>query len=130
MNPATVEAASRQLEANGLVWVTYTCQFSGKEESVLLIGDAIATEVTKSLPGVDDLNGTKILAGLYSAELCECDVATLTGIDENDVVSLLQQLSALGMIAHRRIQEMNYYRLNSRTARQSIKDAIDVKRKA
>ena len=37
--------------------------------------------------------------------------------------SLLQQLTALGMIAHRRMHGMNYYRLSSETARQSIEAA-------
>lgn len=123
MDTAAVKAALKRLDANGVVPVRYTCQLSGEEESVILIGDELATEITKTLPETIDINGTKIMAGLYAAELCECDVATLTGIDENEVISLLQQLTAQGMIAHRTMHGMNYYRLTSETARQSIEAA-------
>ena len=123
MDNAAVKDASKRLDADGVVPVRYTCQLSGEEESVILIGDELATEITKTLPETIDVNGTRILAGLFAAELCECDVAILTGIDESEVVSLLQQLTALGMIAHRRMHGMNYYRLTSETARQSIEAA-------
>ncbi len=125
MDPATVEAASRRLDPAGAEWVAYTCKLSGARESVLLIGDELAAEIMKSLPTAENLAGTKILASLYSAELCECDVATVTGVAEHEVISQLQKFTALGMVAHRKIQGMNYYRLISDSARRSIKDAVD-----
>jgi hypothetical protein len=125
MDPATVEAASCQLDPAGVAWVAYTCKLSGAKESILLIGDELAAEIMKSLPTVESLTGMKILASLYSAELCECDVATVTGVAEREVVSQLQKFAALGMIGHRKIQGMNYYRLISDIARRSIKEALD-----
>jgi len=125
MDPATVEAASKRLDPAGLERVAYTCKLSGAKESVLLIGDELASEIMKSLPTAENLTGTKILAGLYSAELCECDVATATGAPEHEVISQLQKFATLKMVAHRKIQGMNYYRLISDSARRSIKDAID-----
>lgn len=125
IDPATMDAASRRLDPAGVEWVAYTCKLSGAKESVLLIGDELAAEIMESLPAVENLTGTKILAGLYSAELCECDVATVAGVSEHEVVSQLQRFAALGMISHRKIQGMNYYRLVSHIARRSIKDAVD-----
>lgn len=125
MDPATVEAASRRLDPAGVERVAFTCKLSGVKESVLLIGDKLAAEIMKFLPTVESVTGLKILAGLYSAELCECDVATLTGLAEHEVVTRLQKFETLGMVAHRKIQGMDYYRLTSEIARQSIKDAVD-----
>lgn len=125
LNPATVEAAFRRLDPAGAEWVAYTCKLSGAKESVLMIGDALSAEIMKSLPPVENFTGTKILAALYSAELCECDVATVTGVAEHEVISLLQKFTALGMVAHRKIQRMNYYRLISDIARRSIRASVD-----
>jgi hypothetical protein len=125
MDPATVEAASRRLDPTGVEWVAYTCKLSGANESVLLIGDDLGAEIMKSLPTVENLTGMKILASLYSAELCECDVATVAGVAEREVVSQLQNFVALELIGHRKIQGMDYYRLISGTARRSIKEALD-----
>lgn len=124
MDPATVEAASSQPDPAGVGWVAYTCKLSGANESVLLIGDELEAEIMKSLPKVENLTGMKILASLYSSELCECDVATVAGVAEREVVSQLQNFVALGIIGHRKIQGMNYYRLISGTARRSIKEAL------
>ena len=124
MVPTAVEAALRRLDPAGVQWVSYTCQISGKTEAILLIGDDLASRLTGSLPEVEDVEGTKILAGLYSAELCECDVATLTGLPEEEVVSQLRRFAAIGVVAHRKIHGMNYYRLDSDTARRTLSDAI------
>lgn len=125
MDPAAVEAALKHLDPAGLEWVSYTCQISGKTESILLIGDDMACQLTGSLPEVEDVNGTKILAGLYSAELCECDVATLTRLSEEEVIRQLQRFAALGTVARRKIHGMNYFRLDSETARRTLGDAIE-----
>jgi hypothetical protein len=89
------------------------------------MGDNLATEMMKSLPTVVNFTGIRILACLYSAELCECDVATVTGVAEHAVISELQNFTSIGMVAHRKIEGMNYYRLKSDIARRSIKDAVD-----
>jgi len=66
----------------------------------------------------------KILAGLYSAELCECDVATLTRLSEEEVIRQLERFAALGLVVHRIIHGMNYYRLDSEIVRQRLSEAI------
>lgn len=125
MDPAAVEAAVRRLDPMGVEWVTYTCQLSGQKEAILIVGDQLATRLANSLPAAEDAGSTKILAALYSAELCECDVATLTRIAEDDVVSQLQKFAALGVIEHRKIHGMNYYRLTSGDTRQIFQDSIE-----
>ena len=124
MEPAVVESALKRLHPAGLEWVSYTCQISGNEESILLIGDDLASRLAESLPEVKNANETKILAGLYSAELCECDVATLTRLPDEEVLRHLQRLAALGTVAHRRLDGMNYYRLNSEDTRRRLSDTI------
>jgi len=121
----TVEVASRQLDPAGWEWLPYTCKLSGEEESILLIGNDLAMEIMKALPEEVDLTGTKILACLYSAELCECDVATATGAPEGEVISQLEKFTSTGMIEHRLIQGMNYYRLSSNDIRREIKHAVE-----
>jgi len=128
MDPAAVEAALKQLHPAGVGWVPYTCQISGKTEAILLIGDDIASRMTEVLPEVEDVNGVKILAGLYSAELCECDVVTLTSLSEEEVIRQLDRFTTLGTVAHRKIHGMNYYRLDSEIVRQRLSDTIEAPR--
>jgi len=125
MEPAVVEAALKRLLPAGVEWVSYMCQISGKTEAILLIGDDMASRLAGSLPEVEDINGMKILAGLYSAELCECDVATLTRLSEEEVIRQLERFAGLGLIAHRKIHGMNYYRLESEIVRKRLSDAIE-----
>jgi len=125
IDPATVDVAFGRLNPAGIEWVAYTCKLSGAKESVLLIGDVLASEMMKSLPAVKDVAGMKILACLYTAELCECDVVTVTGVAEHEVVPILRNFADLGLVAHRKLQGMNYYRLVSDSARRSIKHAMD-----
>ena len=116
MDPAAVKTAIKKLSPSGIKWMPYTCQISGKEENILLIGDDLASQLASSLAEVEDTNGTKILAGLYSAELCECDMATLTNLSEQEVIYQLERFKSLGVITHRIIHGMNYFRLNSKNA--------------
>lgn len=125
IDPVAVEAASRRLDPAGAERIPYTCKLSGAKESVLLVGDDLAVEIMKSITTGIDAAGAKILACLYSGELCECDVATVTGVAEEEVIFQLQKFTSTGMVALRRIQGMNYYRLKSDIARRSIKEAVD-----
>ena len=124
LDAAAVDAASRRLKPSGIERVAYTCKLSGKQETVLLIGDELAAEVRKSIPGADTSNGAKVLAGLYGSELCECDVATLTGVADAEAVAQLRRFEDLGMVSYRRIHGMNYYRLTSEIARRYFDDAV------
>jgi hypothetical protein len=124
MNPATVKTAKTKLESSGIAWVPYTCQISGDKEKILLIGNDLASKLVPPLTEAEDANGAKILAGLYSAELCECDVATLSGLPDQEVIRQLQRFETLGVVTHRKIHGMNYYSLNSRNAEQVFSDVV------
>jgi hypothetical protein len=123
MDAAVVGVAARRIDPAGVEWIPYTCKLSGNRELVLLIGDELAARIMAALPAVENIAGTKILAGLYSAELCECDVATVSGAPENEVVSELRKFAALGMVARRRL-----HRLTSDSIRRSIRAAVDASR--
>ncbi|GGB89214.1 hypothetical protein GCM10011352_14000 [Marinobacterium zhoushanense] len=69
-----VETVMKRLPPAGAEWMAYTCTISGKTEAILLIGDAMASRLTGSLPAAGDANGFSRLAGLYSAALYECDI--------------------------------------------------------
>ena len=122
MDPADVEAAVRRLDRGGVERVSYTCQLSGETETILLLGDDVASRLAQSLPEVNDIAEARILAGLSSAELCECDLATLTRLPESDVISYLTRLEERGAILRRRIQGMNYFRLKAENLRHKIGD--------
>lgn len=126
MDPAVVETALTRLDPAGVEWVSYTCQISGKTEAILLIGDDLASRLAESLQEVGDANEMRVLAGLYSAELCECDVATLTRLSEEEVIRHLEHFTSLGTVAHRKIHGMNYYRLDSEAVRQTLNEALEV----
>lgn len=125
MESSTVEDAMRRLDSAGVERVSYTCQLSAKEEAILLIGDLVASRLADVVPEAEDSSDARLMAGLYSAELCECDVATLTRLPENEVVHKLRRLTLLGVLAHRELHSMNYYRLESDKVRHNIEAAIE-----
>ena len=120
MDPADVEAAVKRLDRGGVERVSYTCQLSGETETILLIGDAVASRLVQSLSEVNDIAEAKILAGLSSAELCECDIATLTRLPEGDVIAHLTRLEERGAVTRRPVQGMNYFRLGAENLRHEI----------
>ena len=124
MDPAAVESAAQKLDPSGFQRVACTCQLSGKAEEIILLGRQLATQLAADIDEIESTDDATILAGLYSAELCECDVATLTGLPEGTVVQRLHALTAAGMLAHRVLQNMNYYRLDSESLRRHIDTAL------
>lgn len=124
MDPADVETAMRGLDRAGVARVSYTCQLSGEKETILLLDDDVASRLAQTLSEVDDIAEARILAGLSSAELCECDLATLTQLPEGEVISHLRQLEARGVVSHRQIQGMNYFRLKAENLRRKISDVV------
>lgn len=117
MDPAAVEEAMGRLDPDGTVRVPYTCRISGKKEEILLLGKHLAARLAEAMPETGDAAGARILAGLTSSELCECDVATLSGLPENEVVDRLEAFTARGLLAHRKLHGMHYFRLCSEHAR-------------
>lgn len=124
MDPATVKKATAQLAFTDVTWIPYTCKISGEKENILLLGDGLASKLTTFLTESEDANGTRILAGLYSAELCECDVATLTGLPDQEVIQQLKRFETSGVITHRKLHGMNYYRLNNRNAERIFSEVV------
>lgn len=113
LDPDAVEAARRELEHAGVARISYKCRLSGKEAATLLIGGRLASRLAGTVPEAGDADDARILASLYSAELCECDVATVTALPETEVVQRLRILAALRVLVHRELHGMNYYRLDS-----------------
>lgn len=124
IDPATVHEVTKYLSPSGIKWLPYKCQLTGKEENILLIGNDIALRLTPSITEADNANDARILAALYSAELCECDVATLTNLSDQEVIDQLERFKKSGVITHRIIHGMNYYRLNSKIAESVFSDLV------
>ncbi len=122
IDPVIVTNATTRLAPSAITWIPYTCKISGAKENILILGDSLASELTASLTEAEDANSTRILAGLFSAELCECDVATLTGLPDQEVIQQLQRFQISGAVTHRKIYGMNYYRLSSSNARRIFID--------
>lgn len=109
-----------RLDADGLTRVPYTCRLSCQREQILLLGERLAARLAAALPEAGDTAGARMLAALSSSELCECDVATLTGLPDEAVIDRLQALNARGLLTQRRLHGMHYYRLASEDARRRI----------
>ncbi len=127
LDAGVVKNARQHLTPAGIQWIDYVCKISGKEEKLLLVGKQLASDLADALPDAEDEEGAKILAALGYAELCECDVATLTGLPEKDVVDRLERFAATGVLVHRMLHTMNYYRLGSELVRELIAEAIGSK---
>jgi len=121
LEPATVCSAKEQMAGAAIGKVPFTCKVSGKREDILLLSDEGA-ECLASLP--DALGGSpltqKIVYALYGAELCECDIATLTERNEREVLDELARLRSAGIVKCRKIDGMTYYTLGST----DVKDAL------
>lgn len=115
-----VEAAMGRLDEEGVLRVPYTCQISGQQEEILLFGHILATRLSLAVPETEDADGARMLAGLYAAELCVCDVAILCGLAEDEVCDRLQALTRRGLLAQRKRHGMRYFRLASEEARHAI----------
>ena len=64
------------------------------------------------------------VCALASAELCECDIATLVERDESDVVADLERLRAVGLLSEREVEGMKYYALADVAMRYLLRDKI------
>ena len=124
MDPAAVRDAGLRLDPDGVEKVSYRCHLSGRQEQILLPGDNLAARLVEAAAEIGDIYDARIVAGLYSAELCECDVATLTSLAEPETVSRLSALAAKGVLSHRKLDGMNYYRVESGTLRSKIAEIV------
>lgn len=120
MAPAAVAAAMARLDAEGVARLPYTCQISCQREEILLLGERLAARLAAAMPEAVDAADARMLAGLSSSELCACDVATLTGLADDEVIGRLQAFAAQGLLVHRKLNGMHHYRLASEQAQRRI----------
>ena len=128
VDPRDVTQAMKELDPGGQCRVAYVCKLSGAREEILIVGSELAERLADAISDADDAGDARILAALSDAELCECDLATVTGLSEGEVVRRLRRLSAGGVLGHRVLERMHYYRLESASARQSIGEVLGASR--
>ena len=104
-----VEKARQSLAGLEALLVPYTCKVSGKTEEILLVSDAAAENLAAALGHFGGDMAVKIFASVVSTELCECDIATLVGGDEKEVLAEIDRLEAGGFLFKQEIDGMNYF---------------------
>ena len=124
LEPDTVRAARDALEGASVGTVPFVCKVSGKREQILLLGCDAAERLAKSNPSIGGALSQKIAAALLNAELCECDIATVTESEESRVLDELDRLRCAGVVQVRDIQSMKYYSLASSEAREQLKQRM------
>lgn len=77
---------------------------------------------SRSRIGCDSLHGSRRGRDGFGA------LATLTKLSEEEVIRQLDRYTAVGMVTHRKVHGMNYYRLDSDTVRQKLSEALKVPR--
>jgi DNA-binding transcriptional ArsR family regulator len=70
-----------------------------------------AAELAERCPGLADPLGATLACALLEAELCECDLATVAGRAEGEVLAALAALESRGVVGWRRVDGMRYFRL-------------------
>lgn len=120
----TVHAAKEQMKGAPVGKVPFLCKLSGKREDILLISDETAKHLEVLIPSVGGPLAQKIAAAICGAELCECDIATLTESDEGQVLDELERLRSIDVIQIREIEGMKYYSLVNSKAQELLKKHI------
>ncbi|MBL6928050.1 MAG: hypothetical protein ISR44_02665 [Rhodospirillales bacterium] len=104
-----VEKARRSLGDADAIMVPYTCKVSGKTEEILMVSEAAAEILAATLGKFGGVMAVKIFAAVVSTELCACDIATLMGEDEEDVLAEIDRLTEGGFLFGHEIDGMNYF---------------------
>ena len=120
----TVRAAKEEMKGAPVGKVPFLCKLSGKREDILLISDDTAKRLEALIPSIGGLLAQKIAAAICGAELCECDIATLTERDEGQVLDELERLRANKVVQFREIAGMKYYSLVNTKARELLNKYI------
>jgi DNA-binding transcriptional ArsR family regulator len=71
-----------------------------------------------------DPTRVSILHALATAELCNCDLASLLGISESAVSHQMRELRLMKVVSATRRGRMIYYRLNDRHVRHILLDTL------
>lgn len=110
LDPEAARRARERAETERVVRVPYVCKISGEREEIVLLGRAEARRVATAAEELEDALDARIVAAVAATELCECDVATLTGVDEGEVLERLARLEERGLLGARPIEGMRYFR--------------------
>ena len=116
----TAETARTEMGEKAQTIVPYTCKISGQREEIVLISDAAAVDLEKKIDQVFSPLEAKIGAALSSAELCECDIAALIGVEETRVTASLDRMEQAELVQRRELHGMNYFTLADGTLKNAL----------
>jgi hypothetical protein len=121
-----VARARSGLGTQNSVAVPYRCKISGAEETLILISDEVANLMMESSPVLGDSIDAILVTALLRTELCTCDLATIAAYPEDRIHARLEDLVNAGVLVHREIDGMNYFRCaNSSTSERILTNATD-----
>ncbi len=122
----TSDVAQAKQAATGkpFAMVSFVCRLSGQQEQVVLLSQESATDLAESMSPLSDPDSLRILCALASAELCQCDIATLVEREICYVVADLERLRAAGLLSVRDVEGMKYYALADAAMRYLLRDKI------
>lgn len=110
--------------------VPYKCKISGIKEILVLISDEIANNMKELSPVLSDKIDAILVSALLKSELCTCDLATISERTDEEVHARLVRLVNNGVLNHREINGMNYFRFADTEAGKrvatNINDELDV----
>lgn len=124
LEKSDVARAKQAATGKPFAMVSFVCRLSGQQEQVVLLSEASATALAQSMTPLSEPDSLRLLCALASAELCECDIATLVERDESDVVADLERLRAAGLLSERYVEGMRYYALADVAMRYLLRDKI------
>lgn len=109
----TVRTAKEEMKGAAIGKVPFVCKLSGQKEDILLLSDESAQRLASMPDAIGGALTQKIICAIFGAELCECDIATLTEGEEGQVMDELERLRSAGIVKCREIEGMKYYALAS-----------------
>lgn len=104
-----VARAREELGDGPAVLLPYTCKVTGETEEILLLSEKTAEDLAETMGYFDLPETVAIFAAVSTTELCECDIATLIGGDEGDVLAEIERMAAGGFLVSREIGGMAYF---------------------
>jgi len=107
----TVARARLGLQGKQAVKLPYVCKISGAREELTLVSSLVAEILVEDSRAIQDSIDAIMAVAVVGTSLCECDLATLTGCPDVEVVARLSRLVSAGLLRHQAIHGMNYYSL-------------------
>ena len=124
LDQETVAKVRRGLAGSALSTVPYVCKISGESEQVQLASRDLAQAVAERIDALQDRTDALLVIAVLHTDLCECDLATLAEEPEAVVLEHLARLKDAGVLALRRIHDMNYYGVGDGAVRDEIAAAV------